>query len=612
MAVTTTWSKMENLQSSTLDGAILAGDATLDVRAGDAAGFGAVEYELTLGETAQGFEIVRGTGVAGDTIDITRAQGGTAALGFDSGTPVRMTVTKLYVTEVQDAVNNIEDGTTRLTSVTGDVDTDFILASDKDIIIHIDLDNDGAQNLLLRNGAGTDVLSCDESGNLQVDGTFTMDGAAILSGTATVGLLDVTPTTINFGGAATVVDIGAATGTTTVRNDLAVIGALTPTTIDASVSIETPLILSNGGATVITLAGTTASFAGDVDIGDDILITSAAAFIQFTGTNGGGGESIVFTDSLGDIRNILMLPGANETRLNNRGPNGFVQIAANTGVAGAAGEVIVATFEDDAISFLANGGDVTFGNNILLGRGAVNDGRISFGSDADVFIHNETADTELDVVATKFRVSGDIVITGNELRFPTAAVSNIIAEESLTIEADDAGDGSGTIILKVDGTNITTYRDTAVYEDVGGKSGHTSIGGFCIKLTNTTGAVTIAGQSVICDTTTDDAVVLTGADDEESFGVFLESGVADDAEAWVVIGGIADVAMQDNTAATHGNWVRSSVTEAGYADATNAGPPGGGVANLDIHMREIGNCLESVAATGGGTHILARCSLHYN
>ena len=130
-----------------------------------------------------------------------------------------------------------------------------------------------------------------------------------------------------------------------------------------------------------------------------------------------------------------------------------------------------------------------------------------------------------------------------------------------------------------------------------------------IKLTNKTGAKSVAGQLVQADTSANDAVKLTGIDEEETIGVFLDSGIANNAEAWIVISGIADVAMEDNTAATRGNWVRSSITEAGYADATNAVPP---TPAAFSHFNEIGNCIETVNATGGGTHILARCVLHFN
>ena len=143
------------------------------------------------------------------------------------------------------------------------------------------------------------------------------------------------------------------------------------------------------------------------------------------------------------------------------------------------------------------------------------------------------------------------------------------------------------------------------------KAGISPIGGFCIKLTNKTGSNTVAGQLVQTNTALDDSFVLSSIDETETFGVVLDAGVSDGSEAWIVVGGIADVAMKDNTAATRGNWVKAS-DEAGYADSTNATPPGGGVPELDEHMGEVGNCIENVSAGGGGTHILARCILHFN
>lgn len=140
----------------------------------------------------------------------------------------------------------------------------------------------------------------------------------------------------------------------------------------------------------------------------------------------------------------------------------------------------------------------------------------------------------------------------------------------------------------------------------------TAIGGIAIKLTNNTGVNSVQGQQVEADPANDDAVILTVVSDHECFGVFLESGVTDGSEAWIVVSGIAYVAMENNTAATHGNWVQTSDAEAGYADSTNAGPPLGGVAQLDTHMQEIGHCIETVAAGGVGTHILAKCVLHFN
>lgn len=137
-------------------------------------------------------------------------------------------------------------------------------------------------------------------------------------------------------------------------------------------------------------------------------------------------------------------------------------------------------------------------------------------------------------------------------------------------------------------------------------------GGFAIKLINRSGGVVNKGQLVEVDTANNDSFNLTGTTDYHCIGVVYDATIADNAAGWIVVSGIADVAMEDNTAATRGYWVKTSDTEAGYADATTALPPGGGIAQLDEHSREIGHCIENVAAGGGGTHILARCVIHFN
>lgn len=133
----------------------------------------------------------------------------------------------------------------------------------------------------------------------------------------------------------------------------------------------------------------------------------------------------------------------------------------------------------------------------------------------------------------------------------------------------------------------------------------TSIGGLAVKLTNKSGASSTKGRLVDPATGSNNAVTLTGVDDTECIGVFLNDGVPDGQEAWIVIAGIAEVALDDNTAATRGNWVGAS--EAGYADATGGSPPA-----QPAHFREIGHCTETVSATGAGTHVTAKCVLHFN
>lgn len=81
--------------------------------------------------------------------------------------------------------------------------------------------------------AATDIQVGSASGttninnNLDVDGDVSIDGGDLTATTSTFNLLNNTVTTLNFAGAATAITIGALTGTTTIRNNVAVDGNIT-------------------------------------------------------------------------------------------------------------------------------------------------------------------------------------------------------------------------------------------------------------------------------------------------------------------------------------------------------------------------------------------------
>ena len=131
-------------------------------------------------------------------------------------------------------------------------------------------------------------------------------------------------------------------------------------------------------------------------------------------------------------------------------------------------------------------------------------------------------------------------------------------------------------------------------------------GGRAIRLTNKSGVATVKGKIAIASTSADNAVTVAGANDDECFAVFYESGIPDGSETWVVVEGIAEVLLKNNTAGTHGNWVEAS-DDAGYGDATSTTPRA-----APDHFHEIGHCIETVSATGEGTHVLAKCVVHFN
>ena len=145
--------------------------------------------------------------------------------------------------------------------------------------------------------------------------------------------------------------------------------------------------------------------------------------------------------------------------------------------------------------------------------------------------------------------------------------------------------------------NIMHYSDDSTGEDF-----------TAYRLTNKTGGASVYGELVEASSGTDKAFDQCSADAVDCIGVCVEAGIADASEAWVAFAGKVRVLLKDSTAATRDYWVYVSDT-AGRADATNAAPPGGTVAALEIHLGEIGHALESVTA---GTDELCLITIHFN
>ncbi len=129
------------------------------------------------------------------------------------------------------------------------------------------------------------------------------------------------------------------------------------------------------------------------------------------------------------------------------------------------------------------------------------------------------------------------------------------------------------------------------------KSGMSPIGGFMVKLTNKTGVNSVAGDIVRASAAQADAVSWGIIDELHSIGVFLESGIADGSEAWVVVGGIADVHM-DAGGCLFGDRIIAGGT-ARRGEASNLPAVG-------VHFQEIGHAIETAAGNA-----LARINLHF-
>ena len=102
-------------------------------------------------------------------------------------------------------------------------------------------------------GAATGTTTINNA-NTAISGDLAVNGGDITTSVVTFNLLNTTATTVNFAGAGTAVNIGAATGTTSVKNNLDVDGDVNIDGGDLTVSTTT-FNLANTNATTVNFAG---------------------------------------------------------------------------------------------------------------------------------------------------------------------------------------------------------------------------------------------------------------------------------------------------------------------------------------------------------------------
>ena len=177
---------------------------------------------------------------------------------------------------------------------------------------------------------------------------------------------------------------------------------------------------------------------------------------------------------------------------------------------------------------------------------------------------------------------GAITAGGNIVGNVVSAVGNVQGANGVFSNAISGATGSfsssvGTLLAKI-----------------------TPEGGYAVKLTNMTGAPSVKGQIVGIKTGTDNAFDLTAVDATYNLGVVYESGVADAAECWVVVGGIAQVLMKN--AATMGHICRIPLnTDEGEA----AGYAMDAAQSSSASVYKIGDVLETAEA-----EVLCKVLLH--
>lgn len=120
----------------------------------------------------------------------------------------------------------------------------------------------GATNTL---GTYTGTLGVIKAGSFTTAdaGSFKADGSGgITTSQTTFPLVNATATTVNFGGAATAINMGAGTGTTTVNHNLAVNGGTVSTSASTANIVNTTATTVNfgGAATTVNIGSSTGTF----------------------------------------------------------------------------------------------------------------------------------------------------------------------------------------------------------------------------------------------------------------------------------------------------------------------------------------------------------------
>lgn len=212
--------------------------------------------------------------------------------------------------------------------------------------------------------SGTTTVKAD----LTVDGDVQVKGGDLTTNQTTFNLLNTTATTLNIGGAATTVSVGANTGTTTVNNNLTIAGDLTvsgdTTTINtATLEVEdkniiiakvaTPTDTTADGAGITIKGATDKTFnwidATDAFTSSEHIETAAGKTLALSGSSSGKTTLNVSAAASG----TLTLPAATDTLVGKATTdtltNKSISLTTNT-ITGTLAEFNTALSGDDFVS----------------------------------------------------------------------------------------------------------------------------------------------------------------------------------------------------------------------------------------------------------------------
>lgn len=154
-----------------------------------------------------------------------------------------------------------------------------------------------------------------------------------------------------------------------------------------------------------------------------------------------------------------------------------------------------------------------------------------------------------------------------------------------------------------------------IYSAPGRTVGVSSLGGHCQRMENRSDHASVRGELVTSDASVD-AAYDTEEDQYDTIGIVMETGKAIGEQVWLCTIGPVYVLLENSTLSGNGFWVYQSTVD-GRANASLTQAPGGGVPEHDEHFKELGHCLQAIAAdadqgSGAGIDRLCLVHVHFN
>jgi len=167
------------------------------------------------------------------------------------------------------------------------------------------------------------------AGTLDVDGDLNVDGGDLTVSGSTFNLANTTATTVNIAGAATTVEIGAATGTTNVNNNLVVDGDLQVKGGDLTTN-QTTFNVVNTTATTVNIAGAATDVqigaaTGTTNINNNVVIDGVLDVISGSTVTNSTVDPTGFDNQHPDTRGVVEFSD-NGTRVYSIDKNGTVTV----------------------------------------------------------------------------------------------------------------------------------------------------------------------------------------------------------------------------------------------------------------------------------------------